>query len=57
VSPSEKVKWLTDLGRGYIEARPDTTQLSGQTADKKVQIKTITVYVNGYTERPEFRRR
>ena len=57
MSPSEKVKWLTDLGRGYIEARPDTTQLSGQTADKKVQIKTITVYVNGYTERPEFRRR
>jgi len=30
------------LGRGYIEARTDTTQQSGQTPDKKVEIKNIT---------------
>jgi hypothetical protein len=35
---------------GYIGARNDTTQESGQTPDKKVQIKNITVYVSGYTE-------
>ena len=29
------------LGRGYIEARSDTTQQSGQTPDKKVEIKTL----------------
>ena len=38
------------LGRGYIEARTDTTQQSGQTPDKEVEIKNITVYVSGYTE-------
>jgi len=27
-----------DLGRGYIEARTDTTQQSGQTPDKEVEI-------------------
>jgi hypothetical protein len=31
-------------------ARTDTTQQSGQTADKEVEIKNITVYVSGYTE-------
>jgi hypothetical protein len=31
------------LGYGYIEARPDTTQQSGQTPDKEVEIKNITV--------------
>jgi hypothetical protein len=41
------------LGRGYIAARTDTTQQSGQTSDKEVDIKNITVYVSGYTERPE----
>jgi len=44
------------LGRDYIGARTDTTQQSGQTPDKEVEIKKITVYVSGYTERPESRR-
>jgi hypothetical protein len=44
-------------GRGYTEARTDTTQQSGQTPDKEVKIKNITVYVNGYTERPGSHRR
>jgi len=35
---------------GYIEARTDTTQQSGQTPDKEVQIKNFTVYVSVYTE-------
>jgi hypothetical protein len=38
------------LGYGYIGARTDTTQQSGQTPDKEVEIKNITVYVSGYTE-------
>jgi hypothetical protein len=37
------------LGYGYIGARTDTTQQSGQTTDKEVEIKNITVYVSGYT--------
>ena len=41
---------LSDLGYGYIEARTDTTQQSGQTPDKEVEIKNITVYVSGYIE-------
>jgi hypothetical protein len=45
------------LGRGYIGARSDTTQQSGQTPDKEVEIKNITVYVSGYTETPESRGR
>ena len=45
------------LGRGYNEARTDTTQQSGQTPDKEVKIKNITVYVNGYTETPDSRGR
>jgi hypothetical protein len=39
------------------EARTDTTQQSGQTPDKEVAIKNITVYVSGYTERPDIRGR
>ena len=38
------------LGYGYIEARTDTTQQSGQTPDKEVEIKNINVYVSCYTE-------
>jgi hypothetical protein len=38
------------LSHGYIGARTDTTQQSGQTPDKKVEIKNITVYISGYTE-------
>jgi hypothetical protein len=38
------------LGRGYIAARTDTTQQSGQTPDKEVDINHITVNVSGYTE-------
>jgi hypothetical protein len=45
------------LGRGYIGARTDTTQQSGQTPDKEVEIKNITVYVSGYIERPDGRGR
>jgi hypothetical protein len=45
------------LGRGYIEARSDATQQSGQTPDKEVVIKNITVYVRGCTEGPGGQRR
>ena len=38
------------LGRGYIGARTDTTQQSGQTQDKEVEINQITVYVSGCTQ-------
>jgi len=38
------------LGYSYIGARTDTTQQSGQTPDKEVEIKIITVHVSGYTE-------
>jgi hypothetical protein len=38
------------LDYGYIEVRTDTTQRSGHTPDKVVEIKNITVYVSGYTE-------
>jgi hypothetical protein len=48
---------LLFLGRGNIEARTDTTQQSGQTPDKEVEIKNITVYVSGHTETPDSRRR
>ena len=41
---------LGALGHGYVGARNDTTQQSGQTPDKEVDIKSITVYVSGYTE-------
>jgi len=41
--------------RGYNEARPDTTQQSGQTPDIEVEIKNFTVYVSGYTETPDSR--
>ena len=34
----------------HIGARTDTTQQSGQTPDKKVEIKNFTVYVSDYTE-------
>ena len=34
----------------HIGARTNTTQQSGQTTDKEVEIKNITVYVSGYTE-------
>jgi outer membrane receptor protein involved in Fe transport len=52
-------KWLAsittgrichNLGYGYIGARNDTTQQSGQTPDKEAEIKNIPVYVSGYTE-------
>ena len=38
------------LGYSYIGARNDTTQQSGQTPDKEVEITNIIVYVSGYTE-------
>jgi len=52
-----KTNRLVALGRGYIGARTDTTQQSGQTPDKKVEIKNITVYVSSYTETPDSRGR
>ena len=36
--------------RGYIAAKNDTTQQSGQIPDKEVEINQITVCVNGYIE-------
>jgi hypothetical protein len=45
-----KQAYRAALGYGYIGARTDTTQQSGQTPDKKVEIKNVTVYVSGYTE-------
>jgi hypothetical protein len=35
------------LGYSYNGARNDTTKHSGQTPDKEVEIKNITVYVSG----------
>jgi hypothetical protein len=49
ISASERLQTYA-LGYGYIEARTNTTQQSGQTSDKEVEIKNITVYVSGYTE-------
>jgi hypothetical protein len=40
------------LVRGYVEAKTDTTQQSGQTPDKEVKIKNFTVYVSGYLLTP-----
>ena len=37
-------------GCGCFGARTDTTQQSGQTPDKQVQIKNVTVYITGYAE-------
>jgi hypothetical protein len=34
----------------YIGTRTDTTQQSGQTPDKEVEIKNITIYVSDYTK-------
>ena len=42
--------WRVDYDYGYIGARNDTTQQSGQTPDKELELKKITVYVSGYTE-------
>ena len=50
-------RFCSAKGRGYIEARTDTTQQSGQTPGKEVGIKNITVYVSGYTETPDCRGR
>jgi hypothetical protein len=45
------------LGRGYTKAGTDTTQQSGQTPDKEVEIKNIIMYISGYTETPDSRGR
>jgi len=37
------------LGRGYIEARTDTTQQSGQTPDKEVEIKKTLLFMSAAT--------
>jgi hypothetical protein len=36
------------LGRDYTETRTDTTQQSGQTPDKEVDIRNITVYISDF---------
>ena len=36
------------FGYGYIGARNYKTQQCGQTPDKEVEIKHITIYVSGY---------
>jgi len=38
------------LQYGYIVARNDTTQQSGENPDKVVEIKNIIVFVGGYNE-------
>jgi hypothetical protein len=53
VWPTAKLLDIPALGRGYIEARTDTTQQSGQTPDKEVEIKSIAGFVSGYTETPD----
>jgi len=50
VSLSAVVYEITGLGRGYIGARTDTIQQSGQTPDKEAEMNHIAVYVRGYTE-------
>jgi hypothetical protein len=47
---ARSVETTCDFGYGYTGARTDTTQQSGQTPDKEVEIKNTTVYVSGYTE-------
>jgi len=49
ISAGERLQTYA-LGYGYIGARTDTTQQSGQTPDKEAEIKNITVCVSGYTE-------
>ena len=49
-TPASERSQTHALSYGYIGARNDTTQQSGQTPDKEVEIKHITVYVSGYTE-------
>ena len=41
---------MSPLGYGYIGARTDTTQQSGQTPDKEIEINHATAYVSGYTK-------
>jgi hypothetical protein len=48
-NPRKRAPQTHALDRGYTEARTNTTQQSGQTPDKEVEIKKITVYVNGDT--------
>ena len=43
-------KTKAEEGRGYIEARTDTTQQTGQTPNKKIDINHITLFVSGYAE-------
>ena len=49
VSAGERTQTYA-LSYGYIGGRKDTTQQSGLTPDKEVEIRNITVLVSGYTE-------
>ena len=46
-----KTNRLVALGRGYIGARTDTTQQSGQTPDKEVEIKKL-LFMSAGTLKP-----
>ena len=35
---------MCDIGYGYLGARNDTTQQSGQTPDKEIEIKNFAVF-------------
>jgi hypothetical protein len=45
-----RTRLCVTLGRGYTEARTDSTQQPGQTPDKEIEIYHITVHVSGYIE-------
>ena len=49
IPASEHPQTYVLLGYGNTGVRNDTTQQSGQTPDKEVEIKIIIVYVSGYT--------
>jgi len=48
--PARERPQIHALGYGHIGTRNYTTQQSGQTPDKEVDIQNITVYVSSYTQ-------
>jgi len=44
------LSWRPTQGYGYTGARTDTTQQSGQTPDKEVNINHFIAYGSGWTE-------
>jgi hypothetical protein len=45
------IRLPADAGYGYTEARTDTTQQSGQTPDKELEIKTL-LFMSAATMKP-----